>query len=421
MNKEQILKNIEDEVQRKNVETILNYAESVAKSGEMTAEQFAEKFATEAEKMQIEVDKVDGLQAQLDKMGVEIDAMKEKGGKAEVKSLTEIVKEAINELKNVGSNGKFGLKIPISSVNKTTVAMSSITDDYGGLRLPGIGQIQTPRNRILPILNTFPIGADSHGTVYYTDQTTRTNNAAARAMGAAAGESAITWTGFTKPLESISDSIPVHKEVLSRVSLMEAELRNFITENLTQKLDGYAFSGTGTTPQIDGIYTGADTFDSAAYSGFKPQKAALLDLIVIMATEVMKETKYDVNYAVINPSDALGLQLEKDENGNRINFQMTNPMTGETVVKGIKIIESSKVTANTLLVGDFRMARMYMGDNINIEFGYNTSGDFTKRIVTMLGNMEALMLVRNCEADAFLKSTNISADIANINSNVVTD
>jgi len=32
----------------------------------------------------------------------------------------------------------------------------------------------------------------------------------------------------------------------------------------------------------------------------------------------------------------------------------------------------------------------------------------------MLGNMECLCLVRNCEADAFLKSTDIAGDILNI-------
>jgi hypothetical protein len=46
-----------------------------------------------------------------------------------------------------------------------------------------------------------------------------------------------------------------------------------------------------------------------------------------------------------------------------------------------------------------------------IEIGYNLTGDFSKRILTILGNLEASLLIRNAEVDAFLKSTDIDADI----------
>jgi hypothetical protein len=48
-------------------------------------------------------------------------------------------------------------------------------------------------------------------------------------------------------------------------------------------------------------------------------------------------------------------------------------------------------------------AAAYIGEQLTLEFGYDLTGDFSKRIVTLLGNIEECLLVRACEADAFLK------------------
>lgn len=355
-------------------------------------------------------------QKQLDTIGAEIAAMKESGKQNDnVADFGELLKNAsenmVKELSQMG--GKFTFTVPTKSIMKTTILPSSYTNDTNGVYLAGFGQAKTQTNKIASLFSQFPIGSDSHGVVYYTDQTTTTRNAAARSVGSAAAESALAWTVYNKTLESISDSIPVAKEMLSRTSLMEAEIRNFITNNLLIKEDNLLVSGNGTTPQLKGIVSYAPAFDSAAYSGFKPKQAALMDLIVTMATEIEKNSSYVVDACVINPADALALKLEKDANGNRINIEMLNAK-GEMQVRGIKVVESASVTENTLVLGDFTKARRYVGDSITLEFGYNASGDFAKRIVTLLGNMEELLLVRNAEADAFLKSTDIATDITNI-------
>ena len=316
-----------------------------------------------------------------------------------------------------GNGGRFSLKVPVNSLmaTKTTVLPNSFTTNYAGARIPGFGQIATIKRRIAELFAQFPIGADSNGIIYYTDQTTTTRNAAARSVGATAGSSVMAWTGYSQALECITDSIPIAKEMLTRHSLMDAEIRNFILNNLLLKEDALLVTGTGNTPEIKGVYTSATAFNSASYTGFKPVLAGLMDLIVIMATEIMKGTSYNVDTCIVNPADALGLVLEKDANGNRINFPMMSG-NGEIVVKNIRVIESASQGIGTMTIGDFTRARRYYGDNILLEFGYDASGDFGKRIITMLGQIEELLLIRNCEADAFLKSTDIATDLVNITS-----
>jgi hypothetical protein len=75
------------------------------------------------------------------------------------------------------------------------------------------------------------------------------------------------------------------------------------------------------------------------------------------------------------------------------------------------VIEANSVTVNTCVVGDSRKATLFTSGNVEIEMGYNLTGDFSKRVLTLLANMEASLLIRNAEADAFLKSTDIAADI----------
>ena len=354
------------------------------------------------------------LQGQLDNLGKAVKALGEKGEKTE-KSFSQIVEEQIKTVaESVEKNGKGIMTIPTKSlVEKSTILPASITSDTAGLYLQDIGQLATKKTKMAGLFAQFPVGADSHGIIYYMDQSTATRNAAARTVGNAAAESALAWTMYSQPLQSVSDSIPFAKEMLSRYSAMEAEIRNFITTNLMLELDEQLAVGDGSAPDLKGVYTYASAFNSGAYSGFKPKSAALLDLIEVMATEVEKNTKYDVNVCIINPADALQLKLEKSSEGVRLNQFMVDA-EGNMSLGKIKIVTSANIAVNTLVMGDFTKARRYFGENITLEFGYNTSGDFTKRIVTLLGNLEELLLIRNCEVDAFLKSTDIATDIANI-------
>lgn len=354
-------------------------------------------------------------QEQLDTLGIQIKELQEKGEGHKSEDLGEILsKNHKANIEQFEKTNKLSLQIPLKSItNKATILPASFSSNTYGMYLPGFGQAATQRTKLAQLFAQFPMGAGSHRTVYYADQITTTRNAAARTVGNAAAESALAWTAYSKPLESISDSIPFAKEMLSDVDGMEAEIRNFIEKNLMLKEDAYLAVGTGTPPQIKGIYTYAPTFDSASYTGFKPTLGGLMDLIIVMATDIMKATQYNVDVCLINPADILGLTLEKDANGNRINLPMVQ-MNGEIMVKSIRVIETASIAANTLVLGDFNMARRYYGETLNLEFGYNASGDFTKRIVTLLGNMEELLLVRSVEENAFLKSTDITGDILNI-------
>lgn len=415
--KQQILEQITDEAQRKNVEDLINFAETAAKAAEMTEEKFKEMLLKQADELQIKIENVANLQEKMEEQSREIAKIRE-GETTSEKSVGQIIKEKHTEIIKAMDQmkGSYSLKIPVSSITKTTVTPSSITSNSAGMRLMEIGQIATRRTVIPELFAQFRMEDRHNRTVYYTDQEAVTRGAAGRAVASAAGESAISWIQRSETLKTISDKIPIAKEVIERGFMLEDEIRNFITNNIMLVRDYDFCNGTGSSTTIKGVNTSATEFDSAAYTGFKPVAGTMYDLIMVMAAEIMAQTKYMVDTVVINPKDINRLKLTKDLNGSMLRPMILTMNGSQIYLDNIRVVESGAQAENTLVIGDFTKGRRYFGENISIDFGYDSSGDFGKRIVTMLGNMEELLLIRTVEADAFLKCSDITTAAGNITS-----
>lgn len=376
----------------------------------------ADELASKLADMGLTGDAVKELTDSVNKIGDKIREMEQ----AKTKDKKETVKDALVKVfptiqKMNENGGKFAFKVDASNlVQKTTIGLSSITSDPMGMFLAGFAEIQSQANRIAPSLDAFQLTPDDHGVIYWTDMTTRTNNAAARSDGSAAAEQVYAWTGYSETVDNVSAMVPVHKEALKHISALQGEIERLLRDDVAVALDGYCYTGTGTAPQIGGLYTRATAFDAAAYiaaGGYAPLFGNIYDLIVAMAAQIMKATKYNVNRCWVNPYDALRMKLHKNQDGNYTMPPFTIPgPNGMMTVSNMQIVESNSVTAGTLVVGDSTKARLYSTGQAEIEIGYNLTGDFSKRILTVLANLEASLLIRNAEVDAFLKSTDISAD-----------
>lgn len=358
------------------------------------------------------------LKEAVEAQGLRIKQMQEEKPQKK-ETLSEVLSKHTEQIqKSVGvSGGSYKFKVD-APIQKTTIGLSSITSDPIGMFLPGWAEIQTQNNRIAPSLSPFTLTADDHGVIYWTDQTTRTSNAAARSDGSAAAEQVYAWTGYSETVDNISAMVPVHKEALKHISQLEGEIKRLLVDDVAVALDDYCYTGTGTAPQIGGIYTRATAFDAAAYlaaGGHSPDYPNMYDLLVSMAANIMKATKYNVDAAWVNPYDVVKMKLNKDENGVYTMPPFVVPSVGGPItVSNMKIIEANSVTAGTCVVGDSSKARLYSTGQAEIEIGYNLTGDFAKRVLTILANLECSLLIRNAEAGAFLKSTDIDNDIAAI-------
>jgi hypothetical protein len=413
-----------DKVKEQNAEQFKAFKESVQEllKGNISKEDAEQIFKDHFEKMGLnEEGSFKEVSEAVEKHAEEIRKLQEqKGPKTFKERLAAALEENKEKLAAIasGDRDKF-VKISLST-EKTTATRSSISSDYRGVMLEDFGQIATRAIVMYEISNVFPISMeDSGGNVRYTDwdKDTITRAAAAKSEGATYPESKAAWIGYSKPVQKIVDSIPITMELLRDVKGVQAEIENFISTNLMLERDSQIYSGTGVAPQLKGYYTAVSAFDAGAYAGTKTLKANIFDLIAVLRTEIMntREGKYLPNKVLLNPNDILRMDFSKDDNG-RYNLPPFISADG-SVIKGIEVVESSVVTSNTLLIGDFMFARYYDAEDLTLEFGYIDT-QFRDDMITLKGSTHGLALIREADLDGFLKVTDIDAAITAITETV---
>ena len=339
------------------------------------------------------------LQKAIEDQGIAIRKMSISNGSKQIKSIEDELYAVKDHLLNAANK---------TVVIKTDVTRASITDNTISMRLPDVGQLATQANRLAPLFATGTISEGMGGVVRYIDQSTVTNNAAAVLENNSKPESAITWTEYTMALQKVAHNIPVTMEALSDIPFMASEINNMLLKYLDVKVDGYLWSGTGTAPQIWGVYARADTYTAAA-AGITD--ASIFDLLVKVHEDIAGATAYMPNYAIMNIADVNKMRLKKDGNNNYVLPPFVSADGNQ--VAGMTIIASNSVTANTMLVGDFSYATLYRLGGMTLEVG-RIANQFIENQVTVQAEVRLGMLIRNAHTDAFRKVTSISAALVTL-------
>ena len=289
---------------------------------------------------------------------------------------------------------------------KTDVTTSSLTDSAYALDLPGVGQIATLKTKFWQLFAKGSIGDGQGDTVRYVDQLAVTRNAAFTTEAAQKPESAITWIVKTVTLETIADTIPVTKQALTNIPFIASEIRNFLLKNLALKIDSELWNGSGAAPHIEGVYTYADEYVAAA-SGITD--ANIYDLISTMRTNIMAESDYEPDFVVMNPTDVTTfMTVKKDGNNNYLLPPFVEMRSGKMFIHGMELVQSSNVTADTMLVGDFSYGTVYTHGGISIDIGL-IDKQFVENMVTLRAEQVLGLVVRSVHEDAFNKETGIAA------------
>jgi hypothetical protein len=380
---------------------------SDAKNGYMTADQ----FKMEAEKLAAKEDltKMDGL---IQGVALEIKKLAEIPVKNQ--SLENVIEKKLIDLKDLQSKNKRSMILDL----KTAVTTASVGSDTGAMRLTDIGQMPTRRVTIPSLLRVVNVSPNNHGVVRYYDQSTTTRNADAKAENVAAPESVLAWTERNLTLEKLLDSIPVSHEAITDIDFVAGEIRRFLDVNVMLKEEQQIYAGNGTAPEWKGLYTNATDYTQALAAADKVltggvTRASIADLIMYVATKIMNgyDGKFNANFVLVNPLDFLGLRTIKTVNGSYIIPPFMSPDGSQ--IGGLRVVESSLVTANTLLVGDGNLATVYQQEAFALELGW-VSTQFTEDMLTLKARKRGNVLVRNVDATAIYKVTDIQTRVNDI-------
>jgi HK97 family phage major capsid protein len=379
-----------------------------ATAGLVTGDQIAEKL----EAIGLKAETVKEITDAVEKQGEEIQRLLQSKQTEDSTPLEQKMAEKKDEILNIAKTGsRQTVKFELSGkeVNKTLVQRSAVSGSTIATRLSEIGQLPFLEPVISNLFRSVSVGEGTGAVIRYIDQNAITRGADTVAETAQKPESVINWIERTLPLEVIADSIPVTKQAWADFDFVQSEVQRLLDTNIVLKEDEQLWDGDGTPPNLKGVYTSASAFTPTPYINITTVDN-IYDLIAFVRTAIMtgKQSKYMPTDVVLNPIDVLRYKLAKGTDGHYL-FPPFVSGNG-TIIDNMRIHESSQVTANTMLVGDFRYGTRYTLGGVTVEMGH-INDQFVKNTFTILAEKRVALLVRNVDADAFLKVTNITSAI----------
>lgn len=260
------------------------------------------------------------------------------------------------------------------------------------------------------IISTRPM--NNQGIAWAEQANADPGEAGMTAEGAAKTQTDFDVVERRETAKKITSYIKVSKEALDDVSYLASEINQELVELIELKLDEQILSGDNLGQNLKGILTYTPSFSVAAtVLANGVDEANNFDVLRAAAWQIANsgKGKFQPNYALVNPIDAALMDLTKASDGHYVMPPFVS--AGGQTIYGLKIIENVGVTAGDFLVGDFRKSILGIREDINIQVGYEND-DFTKNLVTILGEMRAFHYIKTNHVNAFVKGTFSTAKTA---------
>lgn len=174
--------------------------------------------------------------------------------------------------------------------------------------------------------------------------------------------------------------VTVSKEMLDDIDNMAEDVRGEISDQILDVMENQWLNGDGTGENISGVMDNATPFAAGPLLN-KVDDANNKD-VLRAAIDQVRRNNFIPNYIVMSTSDAALMDMEKDSTGQYL-FPTFVGSDGQTV-KGIPVIESNWMAADTFLVGDFTRYKGKIREGLTLDVGYKT-GDWEKNFVSFLG------------------------------------
>lgn len=194
-------------------------------------------------------------------------------------------------------------------------------------------------------------------------------------------------------------TVKLTEETLTDLPQLVAEIRAEIINRIGLEEEEGILNGTGEGGQIKGVATDMPGFSLGT---FKIEKANTYDVIVAAYTQVVSVSNmaYRPNIVLMNPIDYAQMQLTKDVNGQYLRpFQV-----GDELIPGLRVEASTAVKQGDIVLGDFNYLNIRDVWSLTITFGWEND-DFTKNLVTMIGEKRLMAYIKAQYKTAFVKDT----------------
>ena len=297
----------------------------------------------------------------------------------QVKSLGELFTES------VAFKGFDGRRSPMANLDINVKVLMTTAAGWApeNLRMPGF----VPHaERIPTVLDAIPMGTTNQAAVVYMEETTFTNNAAARAEGANnAGEAALALTQQTANVREFAVWLPVTREQMDDVAQVQGYVNNRLSLMLRQVMSAAILTGAG-APSFTGVIGLAGVQTQAKGADPTP------DAVYKAMTLVSVTGRANPNVTIWHPNDWQDVRLLRTADGIYIWGSPSEP--GPARIWGLPVILDSACTENTALVGDFaNFTELAMKQGIQLEMTDSHASLFIQRTLAILATVRAALVV----------------------------
>lgn len=292
--------------------------------------------------------------------------------------------------------------------------MSVATVNAGGSNFIGRVEVEPGINDFIRIAPTFwdflKKGRTNASTYVWVNKTNASGAAAFIGPGVAKQGVSFELAAENSVAKKIADSAKATTELLQDIdgmaSFIEDELKYKVMIKMNEKLmDNVA---TSTEPQ--GIKQYSVAFPLA--SGIKTDNPNYMDAIRAVVGYLRSGLLRGDITVFVNSIDATNMDLSKAQDSGVYLLPPFSNANG-TIIGGARIIEDNNVPVGTIQAGFLRFYRVLIYQDFTIAWGWEND-DFTKNLVTAIGEMRIHQFVNSIHTGAFLRDTfeNIIARIA---------
>lgn len=264
--------------------------------------------------------------------------------------------------------------------------------------------LQRSRRVIRDLLTTIPV---QEAAVTYAKQTTRTNNAAPVAEGAAKPYSDYAWTSATAVVRTIAHLAKLTRQAMDDAPRLVGEVDSEMRYGLGLVEENQILFGNGTGENLNGIVPQATAFARPAGVGTMTgvTRADTLRIAILQAALSL----YPADGIVISQIDWAMIELLKDSTGAYL-FGGPQGSTDKRMW-GLPVVDTPAQVAGDFLVGGFKIgATVYDRMSVELLISTENADDFEKNLATMRAEERLALAVKR--PGAFIKGTFSTAKTA---------
>ena len=232
--------------------------------------------------------------------------------------------------------------------------------------------------RQLRIADVLPTYNTTSNAVEYTRENVFTNLAAETAEAAQKPESTVDFELVSVPVRTIAHFIKLSKQIMDDAPALASYVDGRMRYGVELREENQIINGDGTGANLSGLLNSGNYTVFTAQSGEKELQS------IRRAIAAVKAADYAADVVILNPMDAMAIDLEKATDGHFVNNGATSRQVQAQTAWGLPVVESNAMPQGQFLVGSFAMAAaLWARQGVTVDLFEQDGDNAQKNLVTL--------------------------------------